>query len=119
MDDKDLVQKIARKLLERLGYDVELANDGKEAIEKFKCAIEMGKPFNAALLDLTVPGGMGGVETIGKLFEIDPNVKGIASSGYSNDPVMASFRDYGFKGIITKPYRIEDLAEILREVIGE
>jgi CheY-like chemotaxis protein len=77
----------------------------------------LGQPFDAVILDLTVPGGIGGKEAMKRLLEIDPRVKAIVSSGYSNDPVMAKFREYGFRGVIAKPYKIEELSGVLRRII--
>jgi DNA-binding NarL/FixJ family response regulator len=79
----------------------------------------LGQPFDVVIMDLTIPGGMGGKEAIKKLLEIDPKVKAIVSSGYSTDPVMADFRSYGFSGVAVKPYNIEELSEILDKVIKE
>jgi len=74
--------------------------------------------FDVIIMDLTIPGGMGGKEAIGKLLEVDPWVKAIVSSGYSNDPIMSEYRKYGFRGVATKPYKIEELSKILHEVIS-
>ena len=76
-----------------------------------------GQAFAAVILDLTVPGGMGGKETMARLLEIDPQVKAVVSSGYSDDPIMADFQKYGFSGVIAKPYRISELGKILHEVV--
>ena len=112
------MRDVAGNMLNILGYEVELAIDGAEAIESYKRARECGEPFAAVILDLTVPGGMGGKEAIRKFLEIDPGVKAIVSSGYSNDPVMAEFREYGFSGFIAKPYKIKELSEVLHSVIN-
>jgi two-component system, cell cycle sensor histidine kinase and response regulator CckA len=117
MDDEEMVREVLGKLLARLGYESEFARDGGEAIEMFVQAQESGQPFVAAILDLTVPGAMGGKETLAGLLEIDPQVKAIVSSGYSDDPIMADFQKYGFRGIIAKPYRISELGKILNQVI--
>ena len=89
-----------------------------EAIELFQKALELGHPFDALILDLTVRAGMGGKEAIRRLREIDPGVKAIVSSGYSNDPILADFKNYGFWGRIAKPYTAENLSRILADVIG-
>jgi len=119
MDDEEVVRIAAGHVLKVIGYEVAFASDGTEAIEIYKQAFDEGKPFNALIMDLTIPGGMGGKEAIVKLKEIDPNVKGIVSSGYSTDPVMANYEDYGFCGVISKPYMVEDLNRILHEAIEE
>ena len=118
MDDEEAVRQVAGLMLSSIGYEVEFARDGVEAIEFYKKAMESGKPFDVAIIDLTVPGGMGGKEAVKKLLEIDPNIKTIVSSGYSNDPIMSEFKQYGFKGVIAKPYLIEELSEIVSRVTG-
>jgi PAS domain S-box-containing protein len=119
MDDEQGVRDIAGRLLSHLGYaDVEFAEDGAEAIKLYKAALKSGNPFNAAILDLTIAGGMGGEIAIKKLLKIDPGVKAIVSSGYVDDPVMARFRDYGFSGVVAKPYTIEELRKAVQDVIG-
>ncbi len=118
MDDEALINLATGKALADLGYDVEYATDGSEATEMYKSALKGGKPFDVVIMDLTIPGGMGGKETVEKLIEIDPEVKAIVSSGYSDDPVMSEFGDYGFKGVIAKPYEIKELAEAINKVIG-
>jgi PAS domain S-box-containing protein len=117
MDDEEMVREVLGRLLVRLGYETEFARDGGEAIELFVQAQGSGQAFTAVILDLTVPGGMGGKETMARLLEIDPQVKAIVSSGYSDDPIMADFQKYGFSGVIAKPYRISKLGKILQEVI--
>ena len=117
MDDEETVQKVSTKMLETLGHNVECAVDGKEAIELYKKAKEAERPFDIVILDLTIPGGMGGKETIEELRKIDSNVKAIVSSGYSNDPVMAEPEKYGFTGMVSKPFKVEDLSEVLRSVL--
>jgi two-component system, cell cycle sensor histidine kinase and response regulator CckA len=100
-----------------LGYESEFANDGDEAIEMYKRAMKSEKPYNAVIMDLTIPGGMGGKEAIKILLEIDPEVKAIVFSGYSEDPVMANFREYGFKGMMPKPFDTNALGKILNDVL--
>jgi PAS domain S-box-containing protein len=117
MDDQAPLRKMLGRMLEMLGYESEAAKDGAEAIRMFKGAKESEKPYDAVILDLTVPGGMGGKETINKLLEIDPEVKAIVSSGYSDDPVLSNFQEYGFKGIIPKPFESRSLGKVLHEVL--
>jgi PAS domain S-box-containing protein len=117
MDDEEMVREVLGRMLARLGYEAEFARDGGEAIEMFVKAQESGQAFAAVILDLTVPGGMGGKEALGKLLEIDPQVKAIVSSGYSDDPVMADCQKYGFSGVVAKPYKISELGKILNQVI--
>ncbi len=117
MDDEELVSEVTGAILKTLGYEVEFAKDGSEAIELYKKTMKSGKPFNVVIMDLTIPGGMGGKEAIRKLAEIDPGVKAIVSSGYFNDPVMAEFKKYGFVGVMAKPYKIEELSETLYKVL--
>jgi two-component system cell cycle sensor histidine kinase/response regulator CckA len=119
MDDEEAVRDVAGEMLVHLGYEVGLARDGAEAIRLYREAMEASRPFHAVIMDLTIPGGMGGKEAIAKLREIDANVKAIVSSGYSNDPVMANFTEYGFNGVVTKPYKMKDLSEILRRVLSD
>jgi signal transduction histidine kinase/CheY-like chemotaxis protein len=117
MDDDEIVRESSRSILEELGYEVALACDGTEALYVYQKAKETGKPFDAVIMDLTVPGGLGGKETIRRMLRIDPGAKVIVSSGYSSDPVLAEYRDHGFKGVVTKPYRIKDLSETVYSVI--
>jgi len=118
MDDEDIVRDAVGRILESLGYTVEFVRDGAEAYVVYKMAKESGQPFDAVIMDLTIPGGMGGKEALRKLKGIDPGVKAIVSSGYSHDPIMADYRKYGFMGVITKPYRVKQLSEEVRKVIS-
>ena len=117
MDDEEPIRNLGFQVFNRLGYEVALASDGDEAVSLFGKAKKAGEPFDAVILDLTIPGGRGGKETINLLKEIDPNVKAIIASGYSNDPVMGNFRDYGFRGVVTKPFKVEKLSQILHDVL--
>jgi len=113
------VREIAGRLLNHIGYkDIEFAEDGAEAIKLYKAAMKEGKPFSVAILDLTIAGGMGGEIAIQKLLKIDPGVKAIVSSGYVDDPAMARFRNYGFSGVVAKPYSIAELRKAVQDVIG-
>ena len=118
MDDDEMIRKVAGRLIQRIGYEVDTATNGREAIEKYREAKKAGIPFDAVILDLTVPGGMGGKETIPKLKEIDPAVKAIVSSGYSSDSIMANYAKAGFAGVIPKPYKMSTLSRILAGVIN-
>jgi PAS domain S-box-containing protein len=118
MDDEEPVRSAAKEMLSYLGYEAELAVDGDEAVTMFKDAIAADSPYVAVILDLTIPGGMGGSETVKRLRKIDPAVKAIVSSGYSNDPIMADYKKYGFTSIIIKPYRINDLEDALKQTVS-
>ena len=117
MDDEETVREVAGQMLIMLGYEVDYAVDGREAIEKYRQAMGGSGRFDAVIMDLTVPGGMGGKETIKELLKIDPEVTAVVSSGYSNDPVMASFKDYGFKAVVAKPYKVKHLGSTLHEIL--
>ncbi len=106
-------------MLSFLGYEVEYAQDGVEAVNLYKKHLDSTEPYAAVLMDLTVPGGMGGKEAMVILRELDKDVKGIVSSGYSNDPIMADYKSFGFRGIIGKPYKLAELRRVLEEVIAE
>ncbi|HGE72692.1 TPA: PAS domain S-box protein [Candidatus Poribacteria bacterium] len=118
MDNDDMVRELATKMLETAGYSVTKANDGGEAIRLYREAMESGHPYDVVILDLTVPGGMGGKEAMKFLLKTDPNIKAIASSGYSNDSIMSEYKKYGFTAVIAKPYKVRELSEIVSKVIG-
>jgi PAS domain S-box-containing protein len=117
MDDEEIVRKVSGEILKEMGYEVELASDGEEAIRLYKTAMASSRPFDAVIMDLTVPGGMGGKEAIQKLREADPEVKAVVSSGYSQDPIMARYKEYGFCEVIAKPFSSIELGQIMRKVI--
>jgi CheY-like chemotaxis protein len=116
MDDEETVRMVTGKMLRHLGYEVEFAKDGEEAIRLYESAKKSGRPFDAVIMDLTIPGGMGGKEAIIKLNKIEPTVKAIVASGYSNDPVMADFNKYGFCGVVSKPFTIVELSQALHRI---
>ena len=119
MDDEQGVRKIAGRMLKHLGYEeIEFAGDGAEAIKLYKASMKSGNPFGMAILDLTIPGGRGGEWAIRELLKIDPGVKAIISSGYIDDPVVANYSEYGFSGMIAKPYTIDELRKAVQDVIG-
>lgn len=119
MDDDDMILGLSRRLLDRLGYQIEVARDGAEAIESYRHALEQAQPFDLVIMDLTVKGGMGGKEAMVYLRELDPAVKAIVSSGYSNDPIMANYRAYHFKEILSKPFRVEELTGKIEKVLHD
>ncbi len=119
MDDQEPVLKMIGRILNRMGYETDFATDGEQAIELYRNAYQSKHPFDAVILDLTIPGGMGGAQTIPELLKIDPKVKAIISSGYSNDPIMSNYRGYGFCGVIPKPFLIDQMAEVLKVTLGE
>jgi PAS domain S-box-containing protein len=116
MDDEENVRRSVCRMLRYLGYDVEAAKNGEQAIDLYKNAMESVRPFDAVLMDLTIRGGKGGKETIKELRRIDSQVKAVVSSGYFNDPIMADYNKHGFFGVIPKPYEIEVLNEVLQKV---
>jgi PAS domain S-box-containing protein len=118
MDDERIVRDTAGAMLELLGYESECAENGEAALALYEQARHRGQPFDAVIMDLTIPGGMGGKEAIQAFRAWDPAVRAVVSSGYSNDPVMANFSEYGFCGVITKPYRIGDLSAALDAALG-
>jgi len=118
MDDEPMVRAAASRALARLGYQVAGARDGAEAIALYQEARRTGQPFDAVILDLTVPGGMGGRETMAHLLGLDPAVKAVVSSGYASESVMAEHRAHGFVDFVEKPWRPEDLGAVLRRVLG-
>jgi len=118
MDDEDIIRAATSDILRHIGYEVECVADGVEALEAYRQALQDGKTFDAVIIDLTIPGGMGGKETIKRLIEMDPGVRAIVSSGYSGDALMSDYKSYGFMGVLAKPYRRKDIEDMLREVIS-
>jgi len=117
MDDEAMIRQIVKDSLEALGYLVECAEDGRSAVEIYRKFQIEGSPFAAVIMDLTIPGGIGGKEAIHSLMEIDPQVKAIVSSGYATDPVMANYRDFGFSAVLSKPYRLQEVGKVLRDLL--
>ena len=118
MDDEELIRNIAGTQVKVLGNEVEVAENGETAIAKYTSAMETGKPFDIVILDLTVRGGMGGRETIERLLAIDPGVRAIVSSGYSDNDVVADYQKYGFRASLSKPYRLVDLRDTLNALLS-
>lgn len=119
MDDETMVRKTAGYMLRRLGYEVDFAINGNEALELYQKAKSDGRSYAAVIMDLTIPGGMGGKVAIRKLKKLDPSVRAIVSSGYAGGPVMAEYRKYGFSGVMAKPYEISTLSSVLSDVLTE
>jgi PAS domain S-box-containing protein len=119
MDDEETIRVVAQSLLSRLGFQVTTVADGAKAVQEYTEAREAGSPYHLVVMDLTVPGGMGGKEAMEELLKLDPHVKAVVSSGYSSDPVLSNYRAHGFRGMVPKPYKLTDLARTLRAVLEE
>ena len=118
MDDEEIIRNLVRSFLARAGHEAKFAPDGAEAVRLYADAKARGEPFDVVILDLTVPGGMGGREALAELMKIDPQVCAVASSGYSSDPIMANHRAHGFRAVMPKPYSLQTFAAVLRQVCG-
>ncbi|MBI4793062.1 MAG: PAS domain S-box protein [Deltaproteobacteria bacterium] len=118
MDDEEIIRSVVESMLKHVDCQVELAETGEEAIARYKAAREAGEPIDVIIMDLTIRGGMGGQETVKKILEIDSGAKVIVSSGYSNDPIMANYRDYGFCAAISKPFQLQDLLRALQKALS-
>ncbi len=117
MDDEELILNVGRTILQRIGYVVTTATDGEAAVREFTRARQEGRPYDLVILDLTVPGGMGGRQTMERLLKLDPGVRAIVSSGYSHDPVLSDYQAYGFCGVVSKPYEIEVLVHAIERAL--
>lgn len=113
MDDEDMVGEIACQMLEYLGFEALRVSDGVDAVKEYKKHQEGGKSFDAVILDLTIPGGMGGEEAVTQILSIDRKAKVFVSSGYSTDPIMVNCQEYGFTGGIAKPFDLAAMQKIL------
>jgi two-component system, cell cycle sensor histidine kinase and response regulator CckA len=119
MDDDEAVRDVVVKILRHLGYEVEYAQEGSEAVDLYTSAAMEGSGFDLVITDLTVKDGMGGKELVEHLRRIDPHVKAVISSGYSDDPVLHDFREYGFIGVVAKPYKIEELCAVIASILEQ
>jgi len=117
MDDDEDIREVTQAILEEAGYSVESVENVSEAVDLYRQRKEEGTPFSAVILDLTIPGGVGGKEVIKKLRSFDPDIKAIVSSGYSTDPILANYRDYGFSAVLIKPYRTQDMIRVFQEML--
>jgi len=118
MDDDESVQHVVASILDCLGYRVHCAFNGEEAVNMYRTACAKNIPFDLVIMDLTIPGGMGGKDAVAEIRKIDPACKAIVSSGYSNDPVISNYGDYGFSGVIVKPFSIEELSQTISAVLA-
>ena len=118
MDDEELIRRVTGNLLRALGHQVALAQHGGEALALYEEALKDGQPYHLVILDLTVRGGMGGVETITRLRQLDPAVKAIVSSGYSEDAAVAEYQAHGFAAALNKPYTFEQLKQVLGTLLA-
>jgi CheY-like chemotaxis protein len=118
MDDEEMIRDMAYEMLTVMGYQVTTCENGQEAITQYQTALDAGVPFSAVIMDLTVPGGMGGKEAAQQILGIDATANLIVSSGYSHDPIMSDYQSYGFNGAVAKPYRFEELSRMLMLLIA-
>jgi CheY-like chemotaxis protein len=118
MDDDRMIREVISAQLHTLGHEPVLTKNGEEAINKYQAMQDEKKPVDIIIMDLTIPGGMGGMEAVRKLLVIDPLAKVIVASGYSNDPVMADYKKYGFSAAIGKPFSLDELAKVIESVLG-
>ncbi|HEY5513930.1 MAG TPA: PAS domain S-box protein, partial [Geomonas sp.] len=118
MDDEAAIREMAAAALTMFGYQPTVACNGEEMLELYREALDSGSPFGAVIMDLTIPGGMGGKEAVKRLLELDPHALAIASSGYCDDPVMANYADYGFSGVVSKPYSLQALDITIHEILA-
>jgi CheY-like chemotaxis protein len=118
MDDEDIIRQLFCSALTQAGYEVIVTPDGENAIKEFTRAKDSGKPFDVVILDITIPGGMGGKETVKELLAIDPDVRVIVSSGYATDPIMSDYMKYGFSAVIPKPFNISELERMVKNVLN-
>jgi CheY-like chemotaxis protein len=118
LDDEEFIRKFLVRVLTSLGHRVETSANGPAALEKFRAAFAAGAPFDAVIMDLVISGGEGGKETVQKLLSIDPNVKAVVSSGYTDDPVLLNCKAYGFFAVLAKPYDIDLLKRVINEILN-
>ncbi len=117
MDDEELVKKVVKSQLEYLGHTVFFAGDGREAVEQYRNFLATDRKIDCVIMDLTIPGGIGGKEAVQNILAIDPDAKVIVASGYFNDPVMADYQKYGFLAAISKPFNLDELQKVIASVL--
>jgi two-component system, cell cycle sensor histidine kinase and response regulator CckA len=118
MDDEEIIREMTVEILEYLGYQAVACEDGMEAVARYKAAKESGVPISAVIMDLTIPGGMGGKEAAEQILVLDPAACLIVSSGYSNDSIMSDYATHGFRGAIAKPYNMTELEQLLSSMLS-
>jgi len=117
MDDEDYIRNILNKMFEKFGYLVELTCDGDEAVQRYKSLKDEGNPADLVILDLSIPGGMGGKEAAQKILEFHPQAKIIISTGNPNDPLLSDYSEHGIISVLSKPFRLDSLMETVKQVI--
>jgi len=117
MDDDIIIRTVVEKLLKKTGYAVDCVSNGADALDAYKKALNEDEPFEFVIMDLTIPGGMGGKETVVKLKEFDGNAKVVVFSGYSNDPILTNFKEYGFDGVLKKPFSTDELMHLIETIV--
>ncbi len=117
MDDDDMIGEIVIQMLEYLGFEVVHVKDGLDAVNEYKEQRERDRGFDLVIMDLTVPGGMGGKEAVGEILAIDKHAKVLVSSGYANDPVMVNYKDYGFTGVLAKPFDMSAIQDTIEAIL--
>lgn len=119
MDDEEQIRKLTDRMLSKMGHEVVLAADGAEAVRLYKEALDKGTPMDLVIMDLTIPGGMGGQDAVKEILSVNPNAKVLVSSGYSTDPVMASHSEFGFCGALVKPFQLSELKKTLKKILSD
>ena len=117
MDDEEIVADIAQQMLMYLGYDAHVVEAGEQAVKDYKEAYEAGEPYALVIMDLNIPQGMGGIEAVKRILDIDKNAKVVVSSGYSGDPIMQAYNEYGFVASIGKPFDIKGLQTVIENAL--
>ncbi len=116
MDDEEIIRDVGQEIFRFLGHSITTTTNGEEAVKQYREAMASGTPFDMVLLDITIPGGMGGKETIARLLQLNPEIKAVVTSGYSQDPIIANYSEYGFRGRLEKPFKIEDIEKLLQSL---
>ena len=118
MDDDEDIRYLTSTMLESLGYKFDLVSNGDDAVKLYKRYLNIGRPYDIVIMDLTIVGGMGGEQTFRVLRDLHPEVRAVIASGYDNDEMLRQFLDMGFYGYLNKPYRVGDLGRVIKKVLG-